>query len=134
MANAIYPKFKEACLDGTAPDLTDGNLKCVLVDTDDYSYNAAHNYFDDVAAGARVAEIALANVDVTDGELDHDDPTFSSVTGDESEALVYYYDDGAGDAASELVAYIDTGVTGLPVTPNGDDINLTVNGSYAFKL
>ncbi len=41
-----------------------------------------------------------------------------------SEALVIYQHTGV-DATSELIAYIDTGVTGLPVTPNGGDITVT---------
>ena len=33
-----------------------------------------------------------------------------------------------------LIAYIDTGVTGLPVTPNGGNITVTWNASGIFKL
>jgi hypothetical protein len=37
-------------------------------------------------------------------------------------------------ATSPLVAYIDTGVTGLPVTPNGGNITVTWNASGIFQL
>ena len=39
-----------------------------------------------------------------------------------------------GRATSPLVAYIDTGVTGLPVTPNGGDIAVAWNASGIFAL
>jgi hypothetical protein len=39
-----------------------------------------------------------------------------------------------GNAATDaLIAFIDTG-TGLPVTPNGGDITVTVNASGWFTL
>lgn len=134
MSNAIYPKFKEALLDGSSNiDLNDGTVKVILVDTADYTYSAAHDFLDDVAAGARVATATLANTTVTNGLFDADDATFTSVTGDTSEALIIYIDTGS-ESTSRLVAYIDTGVTGLPVTPNGGNIALAWNASGIFQL
>jgi uncharacterized protein YigE (DUF2233 family) len=46
---------------------------------------------------------------------------------------VIYIDTGTA-GTSPLVAYIDTGVTGLPVTPNGGNINVTWNASGIFAL
>jgi hypothetical protein len=46
---------------------------------------------------------------------------------------VIYVDTGTA-ATSPLVAYIDTGVTGLPVTPNGGNITVTWNASGIFAL
>lgn len=134
MANAIYPKFKEALLDGSANiDVNDGTVKVILVDTADYTYSAAHDFLDDVAAAGRVATATLANTTVTNGLFDADDATFTSVTGDVSEALIIYIDTGV-EATSRLFAYIDTGVTGLPVTPNGANINLAWNASGIVQL
>lgn len=135
MANKIYPKYKEALLTGGANiSLTGGNVKAVLVDLGDYTYDDAHDFLADIAAGARVATSGnLANKDVTDGVFDADDPAFTSVTGDESEAIVIYIDTGSA-ATSRLVAFFDTGVTGLPVTPNTGDINITFNASGIFAL
>ena len=59
--------------------------------------------------------------------------TFSAVTGNSVEALVLYVDTGSA-STSRLVAYIDSGVTGLPVTPNGGDITITWNASGIFQL
>ena len=135
MANAIYPKYREALLDGSSNiDLNDGDVRVILVDTTDYTYSSAHDFLDDVPSGARVATSgALTNTTVTNGTFDADDVTFSSVTGDQSEALIIYIHTGS-EATSRLVAYIDTGVTGLPVTPNGGNISLAWNASGIFTL
>lgn len=135
MANAIFPKYKEALLDGSSnTDLNDGDVRVILVDSADYTYSSAHDMLDDVAAGARVSvSTALQNTSVTNGLFDADDITLSSVTGDQAEALIIYIHTGT-ESTSRLVAFIDTGVTGLPVTPNGGDINLAWNASGIFQL
>lgn len=135
MANAIYPKYKEALLDGASNiDLDGGTIKAVLVDTGAYSYSASHQFLSDIPSGARIAtSSALASKTITNGVFDAADFTWSAVTGVQSEAIVLYYDTGSA-ATSRLIAYYDTGVTGLPVTPNGGDINVTVNASGFFAL
>jgi hypothetical protein len=69
----------------------------------------------------------------TNGVFDGTDVTFTAVTGASVEAIVLYIDTGTA-STSPLVAYIDTSVTGLPVTPNGGDITITWNGSGIFAL
>ena len=135
MANAIYPKYREALLDGSSNiDLNDGDVRVILIDASDYTYSSAHDFLDDVPALARVAtSSALTNTTVTNGTFDADDVTFSSVTGDQSEALIIYIHTGV-ESTSRLVAYIDTGVTGLPVTPSGGNISLSWNASGIFTL
>ncbi len=135
MANALYPKFKEALLKGDiAGGLDAVNIKAVLVDLADYTYSAAHDFLDDVAAGARVATSGnLANKTFVDGVFDSDNPAFTAATGDVSEAIILYVDSGTA-ATSNLIAFYDTGVTGLPVTPNGGDITVTVNASGWLSL
>ena len=135
MANAIYPLFKQALLDASSNvDLNDGTVKCVLIDAADYTYSASHDFLDDVAAGARIGTAqTIANTTVTDGLFDGDNVTFTAVSGDVAEAILIYIDTGA-EGTSRLVAYIDTGVTGLPVTPNGGDITITWHASGIFQL
>jgi hypothetical protein len=41
---------------------------------------------------------------------------------------------GGSDAARGLICFFDTGVSGLPITPNGGNINVTVNASGVFTL
>jgi len=121
MANALYDKGREGFLDGSIDWDTD-TIKCVLVDTDDYTVNlTTHDNLDDIPAGARVATSdALSSKTVAAGVADAADVTFSTVSGDQSEALVIYKDTGV-ESTSRLIAYIDT-ATGLPVTPSGGDI------------
>lgn len=133
MANAIYPKYKEALLDGLANiDINDGTVKVALIDTGVYTYNAAHDFYDDVTGVVGTPQ-TIANTTVTDGLFDGDNVTYTAVTGNSVEALIIYIDTGSA-ATSRLVAYIDTSVTGLPVTPNGGDISITWNASGIFQL
>lgn len=133
MANAIYPKFKEQALQG-ATNLSSGNIKAVLVDLADYTYSAAHEFLSDIPVAGRVATSGnLATKTFTNGTFDAADFTFTAATGDQSEALVLYIDTGTA-STSRLIAFYDAGVTGLPVTPNGGDINVTVNASGLFTL
>ena len=133
MANAIYPLYKQALLDGdTNIDVNDGTVKVALIDTGTYTYSAAHDFYNDLS-GVVGTPGTIANTTVANGLFDGDNVTFSAVTGASVEALVIYIDTG-NTATSRLVAYIDTGVTGLPVTPNGGDITITWNGSGIFQL
>lgn len=135
MANALYPKYKEALLDLVAgSDFNSGDLRAILVDLADYTYNAAHDFLDDVAGASRVAvSTTIGSKTITNGVADSADFTFTAVTGDPSEALILYLHTGT-ESTSRLLAYYDTGVTGFPVTPNGGDINVVVNGSGLWAL
>ena len=129
----MYGKGREAFLNGSISWSSD-NIKCVLVDTADYTVSInSHDFLDDIASGARVATSGnLASKTSTLGTADAADVTFSAVTGDPSEAVVIYKDTGNA-ATSALIAYIDT-ATGLPVTPNGGDITVQWNASGIFTL
>jgi len=133
MANAIYPKYKQALLDASAnTDINDLTVKVALVDTGTYTYSAAHEFLSSLSGVFGTAQ-TIANTTVTDGLFDGDNVTFTAVTGNSVEALVIYIDTGTA-GTSRLVTYIDTSVTGLPVTPNGGDITITWNASGIFQL
>jgi len=135
MANVIYPKWKEALMNGEASAALDSSdVKLVLIDTDDYTYAGTHEFLDDVAAAARVATTAALSSKVVSSEnFDAADVSFSSVTGDECEAIIVFNDTGTA-TTSRLVAYYDTGITNFPITPNGGDIDITINASGLFDL
>jgi hypothetical protein len=134
MANALYPKWKQALLDFTANnDISAGTVKAALVDTGTYTYNAAHDFYDDVSAAVVGTPQTIGTKTYTDGVFDGDNVRYTAVSGNTCEAIVIYIDTGVA-GTSPLVAYIDTGVTGLPVTPNGGDINITWNASGIFAL
>jgi hypothetical protein len=132
MASVIYPKCKEAMWQGLI-DASGGNVKCILVDTADYTYSASHEFLSDVPAGAREETSGnLASKTFTNGTFDCADFSFSAAAGDPCEALIYYIDTGNA-ATSRLLVYVDSG-TGLPVTLNGGTVNVTVNASGVASL
>lgn len=135
MANALYDTFKEDLLNKVF-DMNTDTIKATLIDSADYTYSAAHDFYGggsaDVAAGAKVAVSgALGTPTIAAGVFDTDNFTWSAVTGDVSEAVILWDDTITDD---RLVAFYDTGMTGMPVTPNGGDINFTVHGSGWFAL
>lgn len=131
MASAIYPKFKEAILQGTY-NLSSVAVRAVLIDTGIYTYNSAHDFYNDLSGVVGTESGALGSKTFTNGAFDSADITFSAVTGNTAEAIVLFVDSG-NTATDALIAFIDSG-TGLPVTPNGGDINVTVNASGWFTL
>lgn len=133
MANAVYPLYKQALIQGTAGTSLTGTLKAVLIDTALYTYSAAHDFYNDVSAGAVGTPGTIGSKTYTNGLLDGADVTFTAVSGASCEAIILFLDTGT-PATSALVAYIDTGVTGLPVTPNGGDITITWNASGIIQF
>lgn len=132
MASAVYPKFLEAQLSGTH-DLTSAVVRAVLIDTGTYTYNAAHDFYNDLSGVVGSESAALANKTITNGTFDADNITFSAVTGNTVEAIVLFVD--TGDAATDaLICYIDSATSGLPVTPNGGDIVISWSASGIFTL
>ena len=133
MANAIYPKYKEAILQSAAnSNMASGTVKVALVDTGTYSYSATHE-FQSSLTGVVGTPQTIGSKTLTNGVFDAADVTFPTVSGNNAEALVIFIDTGT-PGTSRLIAYIDTGVTGLPVTPNGGDIGVTWNASGIFAL
>lgn len=132
MPNAIYPKYKEALLQHAANSSLTGTVKVALVDTGVYTYSAAHEFLTSLTGVVGTAQI-VGSKTFTDGVFDGADVTYTAVTGNSAEALVFYIDTGTA-ATSRLVAFIDTGFSGLPVTPNGGDITLSFNASGIFAL
>ena len=143
MANALYPKWKEELLKGTASALLNGSgttgVYVSLVDTGVYTYGAAHVYFDegganDVTDADVGTEQEITTKTYTNGVFDGDNVTYTAVSGASVEALVFFVKNAGAATTWRLVAYIDTGVTGLPVTPNGGNITITWNASGIFAL
>lgn len=133
MANALYPKWKQALLEFTANNDLDGQTVKVALVTAGYTYSGANQYYSSVSASVVGTPQTLNSKTFTDGVFDADDVTFLSVSGSQVVALVIYIDTGNA-ATSPLVAFIDTGVTNLPVTPNGGDITITWNATGIFAL
>jgi hypothetical protein len=139
MANALYPKWKESLLQNTAGSALTGSgttgVYCALVDTGTYTYSAAHQFYSSLSGIGGTDQEIGATKTYTNGVFDGADITFPSVAGTVSyEALVIYVKNAGANTTWQLVAYIDTGVTNLPVTSNGGNISVTWNASGIFAL
>ena len=138
MANALYPKWKEAIIQATANSALNGSgttgVYCAMVDTGTYTYNAAHEFYSSLSGVVGTDQEIGATKTYTNGVFDGANLTYTAVSGATVEALVLYVKNAGANTTWRLVAYIDTGVTGLPVTPNGGDITVTFNASGIFAL
>jgi hypothetical protein len=138
MANAIYPKWKEALLQNLADSDLDGSgatgVYAALVDTGVYTYSAAHEFYSSLSGIVGTEQEIGATKTYANGTFDGADVTFPAVSGATVEALVIFRKNAGANTTWRLVEYIDTGVTGLPVTPNGGNITTTWNASGIFTL
>lgn len=124
MANAWFDKGLEAFATGLV-NWSTSNIKATLVDhADDTPNVSTDDFYNDIASAARVATSGnFAGKSATNGFLDANDLTFTSVTGDPAESLIVWGDTGT-ESTSPLLVYFDT-ATGLPVTPDGGNITVT---------
>lgn len=138
MANAVYPEYKEFLLAASANVSLDQNTAtngpfCSLVDTGTYTYSTAHDFYNDLS-GVVGTDQRITAPTVANGTFDGGDLTYTAVSGASVEALVIYRKNAGANTTWKVVVYIDTSVTGLPVTPNGGDITVTWNASGIFTL
>lgn len=141
MANAVYPIYKTAILSAssnvslTANDATDGPY-VALIDTGAYTYSAAHDFYNDltgiIGTDQRITSPTVGTV--SEGTFDGADVTFTAVSGATVEAIVIYRHNSGLNSTWRLVLYEDTGITGMPVTPNGGDISILWNASGIFTI
>lgn len=139
MANALYPKWKEAIIQASANSALNGSgttgVYCALVDTGVTGYNSSHEFYSSIASAVVGTDQEVgATKTYTNGVFDGADVTFPTVSGNSCEALVLYVKNAGANTTWRLVAFLDTGVTGLPVTPNGGNINVSWNASGIFAL
>jgi hypothetical protein len=145
VANTIFDSAKVLWLT-TGLDVTALDIRAVL--TRGYTFSQTHDNLDDIGAGLRVSVsptitgfALLAAATVLSGGctahgpvVDCDDFTFTAVAaGAACESIEFYYHTGA-DATSTLIYHCDTAGVFLPITPNGQDINFTVNAAGLFVL
>jgi hypothetical protein len=134
MANALYPIGKKAILDGDIDFLTD-TIKIVLCDVT-VTYNSAHDFLNDIAAGDRVATSgALSSKTTTGGAFDAADVTFTALTGNAVTSWILFKDTGT-ESTSQLIAFFDTvsGGGALSFTPNGGNFTLSFGASGILTI
>src|SRR3972149_2420468 len=124
MANLLYDTARKSFLAGEL-DWDADAIKVTLLDTSNYVYSSAHDFFNDITAGGQVATSgAFVGKTTTAGTADASDVTLSAVSGSVSENLIIWEDDAPASDSDRLIARIDT-ATGLAVTPDGGDITIT---------
>jgi hypothetical protein len=140
MANAIYPKFKEALLTNASANIsmdqnttTDGPY-VALVNTTIYTYSSTDRFLSNASTALLGTDQRLSTPTVASGTFDADDVTYTAVSGGTASALLIYRKNNQANTAWRAVAYIDTSVTGLPVVTNGGNITITWNASGIFTL
>jgi hypothetical protein len=143
VANAIVTEFLNGQLGKgtyTAIDFeADTTLKFALIDHATHTpLPASDTWYSDFNAGligALSAALATRTVGtVGAGVFDAADlaPAWTTTSGASVESINLIKDTGT-PTTSPYICYWDTG-TGLPLTPNGGDINLTFNASGIFKI
>lgn len=137
MANAVYPKYKQSLLSGDANTALTGTgatgLFAALIDTGTYTYSAAHQFYSSLS-GVVGTDQEITTVTLVGGLIDGDNLVYPAVAGATAEAIVLYRKNAGANTTWRLVAYQDTGVTGLPVTPNTGDINITWDAAGIVQL
>lgn len=99
-----------------------------------YTFSTAHDFRDDLTnvISDIVAVTGEAVSAITGGyKLDCDDFTLTTVTGTAA-AIAFHDHNGGADSARRYVAFMDTSITGFPVTLSGGSIPVTVNASGVF--
>lgn len=135
MANAVYPKALEGFAGGDI-DWDADDIRAILVDLADYTYNAAHDFLDDVPSGSRVAvSTALTGKTKTLGVMDANDTTITSVTGDPAEAVIVYKHTGT-EGTSRLISFHDQDglAAGLSLTPDGGNVVIVWHTSGILSI
>lgn len=131
MASVIYPSFKEGLLRGDY-NLINLTVRAVLIDTGAYTYNSTHDFYNHITGVVGTESSPFTNKTIDNGLFNADDITFDSVTGNSIEAIIIFIDTG-NTHTDALVAYIDN-AAGLPLTPNGGNINVVWSASGIFQL
>jgi len=138
MANALYDKWREAIIQGSASSALNGSgttgVYAALVDTGTYTFSQSHQYYSDLSGIVGTPGEIGATKTYASGVFDGADVTYTALTGSSAEAIVLYVKNAGANTTWRLVAYIDTGVTNLPVTPNGGDVTIQWNASGIFKI
>jgi hypothetical protein len=143
MANSLFLAYKQVLLgDAAGPGHSFSGweaattVNATLIDSADDTINVNTDQdIADVLAAGRVATVALTGRTVTvssnTATVDAADATFTAVTGDQSEQVIIWNSTGT-ESTSLLIVFFDTFTSGMPVTPNGGNIDLVFNASGIF--
>lgn len=129
--SGVYGKAREKFLRGEL-SWSDGTVKAVLVTAAYVPDFEADEFLADIAVGARVAvSNELEDKTTAGGWAGATNVIWDDVVGATCAAMVFVVD--TGDAATTpLLAYLNDGVTNLPLTPNGAKITFLPDVDTGF--
>lgn len=138
MATIVHTDWLDAMLGDpthSAVDFNADNIDVSLLDaTDSGTITAANVDYDEVDGATVVATGDLTIAAITDGVVTTDGThTFTSVSGDAADYLTMWKN-SASAATSPLIITWDSATTGLPVTPNGANIDVTWGDNQLVTL
>jgi hypothetical protein len=131
MTNALFSTGREGFLLGEI-DYDTAVIKVALVRS--YTFSAAHKFVSDVTGASGVLHATSAPLASKTGTSGTAPAANAS-----AHSLLYFQSSAVGGgadvaaSAQRLIAWVDTGA-GLPVTPNGTDINVVFSTSGLFTL
>ncbi len=125
MSNFVYPKTKEAILNGNI-NFSGNQFKLLLIDSSNYTPNQSTDQFvSDIPSNARVyTTSAIANLTNNSGTIDADDVSITLPSNYAFEAIVLFQQ-GTSDANSRLIMYIDT-AEGLPFANTLEQTSMSI--------
>lgn len=131
--SGLYGKGREKFLLGQIAWVTD-DIKAVFV-TSAYTPNyATHEFLSDIPAPARVAlSDSLTGKTATGGYAGATSIIWQDLTGARCAAFVFIKDTGVA-STSPLIAYLNEGITNLPLDPNGAKVTLLPGTDGFFRL
>lgn len=139
MTKVVYPSALSGYLKADI-DSDTVTYKLQLVDVD-YVYSSAHDFLNDVPAGARIGTAqSLTSVTigtVAAGVIDAADVTVPSVTaGDTVVGYVIYNDTPATEATKHLVVFVNekADASAISIATNGGNIGVTFSASGVWKI
>lgn len=138
MANKIYPKWKQEILKGTSNNLLNSaegitGVYVALIDTATYTYSDTHQFYSSLGGIVGTDQEILSKTQLN-GIFGGTNLTFPSVGGSTAEAIVLYRKNAGANTTWPLIVFMDTDVTGLPVTPNDENITITWDEAGIFAL
>lgn len=120
MANDYFEAGKRRLL----AELLSGTVRASLIDSASYTPDlSTDTWFSDIPGAAVAASAEITGKTVSgDGVFDGADTTFASVAAGPALSMLVIWIDSGVPSTSPLVALIDVFTSGVPVTPDGDDI------------
>lgn len=135
MANALQAIARQQFLGGDTAWDSD-TFKVLAVDSG-YTYSAAHDFLNDVGAGARIAtSAALSGKGIVDGYATAIDATLAAVPSGDTITGFWVFKDTGVESTSTLVAWYDTKAdsTAISIATNGGDIIVDWAALGLFRL